>query len=135
MSRIDNGGIREPAPERIPHALQTNESSRCDTGPDPASRRAPARGRNIYVLGRPTRAAFEVAVDQYRQGGFMSEYDAHIANKLAYVITGGALTSPQEVSEQYLLDLEREGFLELLGERRTQDRIEHMLKNKKALRN
>lgn len=97
--------------------------------------RPPVRGRSIYVLGRPTRAAFEVAVDQYRQGGFMSEYDAHIANKLAYVITGGSLTSPQEVSEEYLLDLEREGFLELLGERRTQDRIDHMLKNKKPLRN
>jgi 3-hydroxyacyl-CoA dehydrogenase len=69
------------------------------------------------------------------RGGFISEYDAHVARKLAYVITGGDLTRPTLVSEQYLLDLERDAFVSLCGERKTQERIQHMLKTGKPLRN
>ncbi len=89
----------------------------------------------IKVLGSPTRAAFEVALDQYLFGGFISEYDRKLAGRLAYVITGGDLSAPDEVDEQYLVDLEREVFLSLLGEQKTQERITHMLMNGKPLRN
>jgi 3-hydroxyacyl-CoA dehydrogenase len=68
-------------------------------------------------------------------GRYISEHDRLIANKLAYVLCGGDLSYPQLVSEQYLLDLEREAFLSLCGERKTLERIQHMLKTGKALRN
>jgi 3-hydroxyacyl-CoA dehydrogenase len=58
-----------------------------------------------------------------------------VARKLAYIITGGDLSHPTQVSEQYLLDLEREAFVSLCGERKTQERIQHMLKTGKPLRN
>jgi 3-hydroxyacyl-CoA dehydrogenase len=70
-----------------------------------------------------------------RQGAFITEYDAVVALKLAHVLCGGKLTGPATVSEQYLLDLEREAFLSLCGEVRTQARIEHMLERGKPLRN
>jgi 3-hydroxyacyl-CoA dehydrogenase len=68
-------------------------------------------------------------------GKYISEHDQKIAQKLAYVICGGDLTSPQEVSEQYLLDLEREAFLSLLGEKKTLERIQSVLKTGRPLRN
>ena len=95
----------------------------------------PPPGRRVRVLGTPTRAALEISVEQFRLGGFISDYDAHLANQLAFVITGGGLSSPQDVDENYLLDLEREIFLQLAGEPRTQQRIEHMLRTRKPLRN
>ncbi|HEX7071316.1 MAG TPA: enoyl-CoA hydratase/isomerase family protein, partial [Rhodothermales bacterium] len=92
-------------------------------------------GGPIRVLGRQGWAALVVLVDQYRQGGFITEYDAVIANRLAYAFTGGDLVGVQDVDESYLLDLEREVFLQLLGEERTQQRVAHMLQHKKPLRN
>lgn len=89
----------------------------------------------IKVLGEPGRAAFDVALHQYKEGGYISEYDQFLAHKLAYVMTGGDLSAPQEVDEQYLLDLEVEVFLSLLGEEKTQARVEHILKHNKPLRN
>ena len=74
-------------------------------------------------------------VQQYVEGRFISEYDAFLANRLAFVMTGGELTAPQEVSEEYLLELERQVFLELVQQPKTQARIEHMLKTKQPLRN
>jgi 3-hydroxyacyl-CoA dehydrogenase len=68
-------------------------------------------------------------------GRYISDHDRLIAQKLAYVLCGGDLSYPQLVSEQYLLDLEREAFLSLCGERKTLERIQHMLKTGKALRN
>ena len=65
----------------------------------------------------------------------MSEYDVEVANKVAYVLCGGDLTASQKVSEQYLLDIEREAFLSLLGNQKTLDRIQYMLMNNKPLRN
>jgi 3-hydroxyacyl-CoA dehydrogenase len=93
------------------------------------------QGDLIRVSGRPGRAALIVLIDQYRQGGFMTAYDAHIAGRLAHVFTGGELSGTQDVNEAYLLDLEREVFLELVGDERTQQRIAHMLQHKKPLRN
>jgi 3-hydroxyacyl-CoA dehydrogenase len=97
--------------------------------------RPPPRRTQVTVLGGPTRAAFEVQLQQYLEGGFISEYDRYLGSQLAYVMTGGDLTGPQPVDERYLLELEREVFLSLLGEERTQARIRHMLENGKPLRN
>ena len=63
------------------------------------------------------------------------DYDVEIARKIAYVLCGGDLTAPQQVSEQYLLDIEREGFMGLLGNQKTLDRIQYLLMNNKPLRN
>ncbi len=89
----------------------------------------------VKVLGRPAAAALEVGVYQFHQGRFISDYDRHLAGRLAYIITGGNLSGPQEVTEAYLLGLEREVFLSLLGEPKTQQRIAHLLKTNKPLRN
>jgi 3-hydroxyacyl-CoA dehydrogenase len=74
-------------------------------------------------------------VNGMHMGRYISDHDRLIAQKLAYVLCGGDLSYPQLVSEQYLLDLEREAFLSLCGERKTLERIQHMLKTGKALRN
>ncbi|HYI10045.1 MAG TPA: 3-hydroxyacyl-CoA dehydrogenase/enoyl-CoA hydratase family protein [Thermoanaerobaculia bacterium] len=95
----------------------------------------PVNGDNCFAAGRDVRAGLKAAVFVLQQGGYMSEYDAYISNRLAYVLCGGEVTSAQWVSEQYLLDLEREVFVELLGQQKTVDRIQHMLKNGKPLRN
>lgn len=90
---------------------------------------------NIKVLGEKTLATFKVALMQYREGNYISEYDQHLATKLATVMCGGELSAPQAVHEDYLLELEREVFLSLLGEEKTQARIQHMLEHNKPLRN
>jgi 3-hydroxyacyl-CoA dehydrogenase len=89
----------------------------------------------IHVLGKPGRAAMEVGLYNYLQGGYISEYDNFLAKKLAYAITGGNLSSDDYVHEDYLLELEREVFLSLLGEEKTRDRIMHILEHNKPLRN
>jgi 3-hydroxyacyl-CoA dehydrogenase len=90
---------------------------------------------DIPVPGETAFAAIKLAIHMMVRGAYISEYDAHVATKLAYIITGGGLTHRTEVSEQYLLDLEREAFVSLCGERKTQERIQHMLKTGKPLRN
>ena len=97
--------------------------------------RPPAPRTAIKVLGKPARAAFEVHLQQYLEGNFISEYDRRLGSDLAHVITGGEISGPQEVSEDYMLDLERSTILRLLGEKKTQDRIRYMLENGKPLRN
>ncbi|MXV37932.1 3-hydroxyacyl-CoA dehydrogenase [Flavobacteriaceae bacterium Ap0902] len=89
----------------------------------------------VKVLGENALGMFYVGSDQMIAGNYISEHDRKIANKLAYVMTGGNLSENTEVSEQYLLDLEREAFLSLCGERKTLERIQHMLKTGKPLRN
>lgn len=97
---------------------------------------APIPNRNsIMVLGRPARAALEHAAYIFQQGGYISEYDRFLANRLAYVLTGGELSAPSLVSEDYLMQLERESFVPLLNEQKTQERMAHLLKTKKPLRN
>jgi len=95
----------------------------------------PPERRDIMVLGRPARAALEHAAYIFQQGGFASEYDRALANRLAYVMTGGDLTAPALVHENYLLQLERENFIPLLSQPKTQERIAYLLKTKKPLRN
>jgi 3-hydroxyacyl-CoA dehydrogenase len=90
---------------------------------------------SIRVLGQEFSAAAKLAVYMMLKGEYISEYDALVARKLGNILAGGALTSAQLVSEQYLLDLEREDFVSLCGERKTQERIAHTLKTGKPLRN
>ncbi|MCS6789980.1 MAG: 3-hydroxyacyl-CoA dehydrogenase/enoyl-CoA hydratase family protein [Bacteroidia bacterium] len=95
----------------------------------------PQPRKHIRVLGRTALGGVEASLYQMWQAGYITEYDRHITRKLAYVLAGGDLTGVQYVSESYLLDLEREAFLSLCGERRTLERIQHMLQTGKALRN
>ncbi len=90
---------------------------------------------HIPVLGAQGRAQFEIALFQFEEGKYISEYDHYLASRLAWVMTGGDLTAPAEVHEDYLLELEREVFLSLLGEEKTQARIQSILTTNKPLRN
>ncbi len=90
---------------------------------------------SVYALGSKGKAALFAGIAQLRWGRYISDYDALIAHKLAHVLCGGDLSAPQWVPEQYILDLERAAFIELLGERKTQERIAYMLQNGKPLRN
>ena len=91
--------------------------------------------QKVRVLGQQALGMFMVGTDSLEKGKYASEHDKKIANKLGYILAGGDLSEPTDVSEQYLLDLEREVFLSLLGERKTLERIEHTLKTGKPLRN
>jgi 3-hydroxyacyl-CoA dehydrogenase len=89
----------------------------------------------IRVLGEEFLAAAKLGIHMLVRGEYASEYDAVVARKLAYILAGGGITAPQTVSEQYMLDLEREAFVSLCGERKTQERMAHTLKTGKPLRN
>ena len=95
----------------------------------------PIKRNDIKVLGKQALGMFLVGTDTMHASNFISKHDQKIANKLAYVMAGGDLSEPSMVSEQYLLDIEREAFLSLCTERKTLERIQHMLKTGKPLRN
>lgn len=95
----------------------------------------PVPRRDIPVLGEPAFATLKLGMYLMKSAGRISEYDMHVGTKLAYVLCGGDATAKTLVSEQYILDLEREAFLSLAGERKTQERLAYMLKNGKPLRN
>lgn len=90
---------------------------------------------DVKVAGDAAYALLKLGVWSFQQGNYITEYDAVIGEKLAYVLAGGRLVGDQLVSEQYLLDLEREAFLSLCGNVKTQERMAHMLKTGKPLRN
>lgn len=89
----------------------------------------------IMLLGRPARAMLIYEAYIYQQSGYASDHDRYLATQLATVMTGGNLTAPTLVPESYLLQLERETFVPLLQQPKTQDRIKAMLTTKKPLRN
>ena len=91
--------------------------------------------QTVKVLGKDALGMFYVGTDQMLTGNYISQHDKKIADKLAYVMVGGNLSEPTVVTEQYLLNLEREAFLQLCGERKTLERIQYMLQNGKPLRN
>lgn len=95
----------------------------------------PVKRKDVKVLGKQALGMFLVGTDSMEDSNYISEHDHKIANKLAYVMAGGDLSEPTLVSEQYLLDLEREAFLSLCTERKTLERIQHMLTKGKPLRN
>jgi len=89
----------------------------------------------IELQGRTGYANLKLTIYILRESGYLTEYDAVVAEKLAHVLTGGDLSEPQKVPESYVHKLEREAFMELIKDERTQKRIEHMLKTGKPLRN
>jgi 3-hydroxyacyl-CoA dehydrogenase len=93
---------------------------------------APAQ---IRVLGEEFLTGAKMAIHMMIRGGYASEYDGVVGRKVANILAGGAITAPQLVPEQYVLDLEREAFVSLCGQRKTQERIAHTLKTGKPLRN
>lgn len=95
----------------------------------------PTKEKDIKVLGKQALAAFKIGAHQMLEGNYISEYEKEMVNKLGYVMAGGDLSEPAWVSEQYLLDLEREAFLSLCGQKKTLERIQHLLKTGKPLRN
>jgi 3-hydroxyacyl-CoA dehydrogenase len=96
---------------------------------------APPPRAQIKVGGEAAYAMLKLGIWSYHEGGYISDYDAVVLEKVAHVLSGGRVTGEQIVPEQYLLDLEREAFLSLCGNAKTQERIAHMLKTGKPLRN
>ena len=96
---------------------------------------APQQRTDILALGNSSLATLKLGIHQMKRAGYISDHDAEIGTQLARILTGGDLNHPTRVSEQYLLDLEREAFLKLVSMRKTHERIAHMLKTGKPLRN
>lgn len=121
--------------------IASNESTRLDQAKaealamSRAGYRPPAPARRVEVLGTEALAAFDTGVFMLREGGFASEHDAVIAREVGRILAGGSVTAGTAVDEDYLLDLERDGFLRLVGTKKSQERIEFMLKKGKPLRN
>jgi 3-hydroxyacyl-CoA dehydrogenase len=95
----------------------------------------PRAPEKVWASGRDAYAALLIAIESFREGGYATEYDAVIAEKLAYILTGGALSEPQWVDQQVLLNLERKAFLDLIMQEKTMERVMHMLQTNKPLRN
>jgi 3-hydroxyacyl-CoA dehydrogenase len=95
----------------------------------------PPAPAEIRVLGEEFLAGAKLAIHMLVRGEFATEHDGVVGRKLAGILAGGSITAPQNVSEQYVLDLEREAFVSLCGERKTQERIAYTLKTGKPLRN
>jgi 3-hydroxyacyl-CoA dehydrogenase len=95
----------------------------------------PVQRKDIKVLGRSALGALYSGIHAMKTANYATEHDAVVAKKLAYVMCGGDLSEPTLVSEQYLLDLEREAFLSLCGEKKTLERIQSVLKSGKPVRN
>jgi len=96
---------------------------------------SPPMPEKIYAGGRDALAAMQVGIYMMQKGGYITEYEQQIAGKLAYVLTGGNISSPTWVDEQYILDLEREAFMSLCGQEKTQQRMWNILQTGKPLRN
>ncbi|MBO9571861.1 MAG: enoyl-CoA hydratase/isomerase family protein, partial [Chitinophagaceae bacterium] len=96
---------------------------------------APVQRKDIKVLGRSALGALYAGINGMWRGGYATDHDVVVAKKLAYVMCGGDLSEQSRVSEQYLLDLEREAFLSLCGEKKTLERIQSVLKSGKPVRN
>lgn len=96
---------------------------------------APVERKDVHVFGEAAESAMKLAIHMMHRGGYISEHDKVIGGKLAHILAGGSINHRTQVSEQYLLDLEREAFLSLCGMRKTQERIAAMLKTGKPLRN
>lgn len=97
--------------------------------------RPPQPKRNIKVMGEKGYALLQMGLFYMREGDYISQHDEHVAKKVAYVMSGGNLPDGTEVTEQYILDLEREAFMSLCGEPKTQERMQYTLKTGKPLRN
>ncbi|TVQ45858.1 MAG: 3-hydroxyacyl-CoA dehydrogenase/enoyl-CoA hydratase family protein [Saprospirales bacterium] len=129
-------GYLLPAKDRTEINLKRNISEAKKEVLRLADRYIQPRPRNdISVLGRGGLATLYTATNEIFKGRYASEHDVKIAHKIAWVLCGGDLTGTQQVSENYLIELEREAFLSLCGEQKTMERIQYMLENRKPLRN
>jgi 3-hydroxyacyl-CoA dehydrogenase len=121
--------------------IASNESTRLDQAKaevlamSRAGYRPPAPAKHVEVLGTEALAAFETGIFMMREAGYASEHDALIGLTVGHIMAGGKVTPGTAVDEDYLLDLEREGFMKLVATKKSQERIEHMLKKGKPLRN
>lgn len=95
----------------------------------------PLQPEKVYAAGKDAYGTLLVRIDTYREAGYLTDYDAVIGKKVSYILTGGALSEPQWVSQQYLLDLERQMFLEIVQEEKSRERMQYMLANNKPLKN
>ena len=95
----------------------------------------PPPPEKVYAAGRDVLSGLKVGLNNFRSGGYITEYEVEIGSKLIHVMTGGNLSKPEWVDEQYFLDLEREAFLSLCGEKKTQERMWHILQTGKVLHN
>jgi 3-hydroxyacyl-CoA dehydrogenase len=95
----------------------------------------PPLPERIYAAGRDGLAALQVGIFMYQEGDYFTDHEAKIVNKAAHVMTGGNISQPAWVDEQYILDLEREAFLSLCGEEKTQERMWSLLRTGKRIRN
>lgn len=96
---------------------------------------APVQRKDVKVLGRSALGTLYSGIHGMKTANYATEHDALVAKKLAFVMCGGDLSEPSLVSEQYLLDLEREAFLSLCGEKKTLERIQSVLKSGRPIRN
>jgi 3-hydroxyacyl-CoA dehydrogenase len=111
------------------------EAKRSVLGLAAAGYTKPSPQKNIKVLGREALGAFLTGINGMLLGNYISEHDKKIAQKLAWVMSGGDLSQPNFVSEQYLLDLEREAFVSLCGEKKTLERLQSVIRTGKPVRN
>ncbi len=118
-----------PNPDRLIHDAKQVALGAARAGYRPGRPRT-----DVPALGRPALATFKTAIYNFKEGGQISEHDALLGTKVAHILCGGD-RAPGLASEQDLLDLEREAFLSLLGTVKTRERIQHMLKKGKPLRN
>jgi len=95
----------------------------------------PVQRKDVKVMGRLGLGAMLAGINGMWRANYATDHDAFVARKLAYVMCGGDLSSQSLVSEQYLLDLEREAFLSLCGEKKTLERIQSVLKSGRPIRN
>ena len=100
-----------------------------------AANYTPQHAGKVYAAGRDAYAALGIGIEGFIESGLASEHDAFIARKLAFVLTGGAVSEPDWIDEQIMLDLEREAFMEVVQTEKTLERIGHMLQTNKPLRN
>ena len=95
----------------------------------------PPQRSDIAAPGENTLAALKMGIHLMRQGEYITEYEVKIGTKVAEILCGGNITPGTSLSETYILELEREGFKSLCGEKKTQERIQYTLKTGKTLRN
>ena len=95
----------------------------------------PPAPEKIFAAGRDALSGLKIGLYNFKEGGFITDYEAVIGSKLIFVMTGGNISQQAWVDEQYFLDLEREAFLSLCGEKKTQERMWHLLQKGKVLRN
>jgi len=118
---INRGHLIAEAKKEVLHMLETGYQ--------------PPAPEQVYASGRDVLAGLRVGLHMFKEGGFITNYEAHIGEKLIYVMCGGEISQGTWMDEQYFLDLEREAFLSLCGEEKTQERMWHILQTGKPLRN